>query len=369
MATTEDQEQKKGSTETLVLQVLAFAATGIGILGFVTFFGGALLWVRADQAGIPANEAVAVIPKGVLVTTGASFLVPALLLALGAAAAIYAIHFFPTVPTRIKQRKASREALELREKADKETIKAEGKRQLADLATELKDDAVSQLESDAEQASKAAVIGKEKAQQAQLKLDLALRVSPLVERRAEYVAVGLVIALAPVLIYGVGDVGRLAALGLLIGAAAAAAVSLIVYRVTEKFVLLGLVAFVTVGIYAGAATYARTVHTPKVEPAAVLRGDRPPVTGFFIADTASNVYLGTFSQGQGKTRLVVIPQAQVTDLAVGPLLGTQVARQRAVELALDECQQTIAKSRSNGGPQFRKACSRQQLAALKARLD
>jgi hypothetical protein len=31
----------------VILQVLGAVATGIGILGFVTFFGGALLWVRA----------------------------------------------------------------------------------------------------------------------------------------------------------------------------------------------------------------------------------------------------------------------------------------------------------------------------------
>jgi hypothetical protein len=69
--------------------VLAAVGGGIGVLGFVAFFGAAILWIRLDAAGLPANEAVAVIPKSVLLTTGAGFLVPALLVALGFTALLY----------------------------------------------------------------------------------------------------------------------------------------------------------------------------------------------------------------------------------------------------------------------------------------
>ena len=74
--------------ESPLMQVLGFIAAGIGVLGFVTFFGAAILWIRFDQAALPANDAVAVVPREVLLTTGASFLVPALLLALGAVLAV-----------------------------------------------------------------------------------------------------------------------------------------------------------------------------------------------------------------------------------------------------------------------------------------
>lgn len=75
-------------SDTPLMQVLGFVAAGIGVLGFVTFFGAAILWIRYDQAALPANEAVALVPREVLLTTGASFLVPAVLLALGAVLAI-----------------------------------------------------------------------------------------------------------------------------------------------------------------------------------------------------------------------------------------------------------------------------------------
>jgi hypothetical protein len=77
--------------EDLSLFGMALAAVGgsIGVISFVAFFGAAILWVRMDEAGIPGNEAVAVMPKSVLVTTGASFLVPSLLVALGFTVLLY----------------------------------------------------------------------------------------------------------------------------------------------------------------------------------------------------------------------------------------------------------------------------------------
>src|SRR3954447_25864334 len=78
----------------VVLQILAAFGTGVGVLGFVVFFGGAILWVRFHQCGLPSSEAVAVIPKPVLLTTGAGFLVPTLLLSLGAVLLLIVINLF-----------------------------------------------------------------------------------------------------------------------------------------------------------------------------------------------------------------------------------------------------------------------------------
>jgi hypothetical protein len=50
------------------------------VLGFVIFAGGVVLWRRFSEMGLPADHAVALIPKSELVATGAEFLVPAVLL-------------------------------------------------------------------------------------------------------------------------------------------------------------------------------------------------------------------------------------------------------------------------------------------------
>ena len=102
----------------LVLKVLGTVGTGIGILGFVTFFGGAILWIRAQEADLPANEAVAVVPKAVLLTTGAAFLVPAGLLVLLVVLLIAAVHLGFYAPARFKARKLKLRARRLRYEAD-----------------------------------------------------------------------------------------------------------------------------------------------------------------------------------------------------------------------------------------------------------
>src|SRR3954447_21925096 len=81
-----------GPTSTdLVLKVLGAVGAGIGVLGFVTFFGGAIVWLRAEKARLPATEAVAVIPRNVLVISGATFLLPAVLIAIGVVAVVFLI--------------------------------------------------------------------------------------------------------------------------------------------------------------------------------------------------------------------------------------------------------------------------------------
>lgn len=83
----------KSEENSLGLPGMVLAAIGgsIGVLSFVAFFGGAILWVRMDEAGLPGSEAVALIPRSVLLATGANFLVPSLLIALGFTAVLYLI--------------------------------------------------------------------------------------------------------------------------------------------------------------------------------------------------------------------------------------------------------------------------------------
>jgi ABC-type multidrug transport system fused ATPase/permease subunit len=382
----------------LVLKVLGAVGTGIGILGFVTFFGGAILWVRANEAELPASEAVAVVPKGVLVTTGASFLVPAVLLALLALVLIAAIHLAFSIPGRFSTRKKSRKARELRNEADKAIRGAEPEEQIA-ASTREEANKLSALLADARQIPAATVQlpqmqeqaesehreaqrreeaarearshaedlnAKAQNEEAELKSDRTNSATLDDIRLAfECVVAFAVLALLPLFTYGnLTDVGLVHALILIGVAFSAAIVSLAVYLASEKFLWFGVVAFIAVGVYTGCATYFRTIRNPKVEPAAALRGTRPPLTGLFIADTPNNLYLGTFRRSNEQPRLLVIPRTQVTDLAVGPLLDPHSARTRAIELAKYECQQQIEQASGGKGASVASVCTKRQKAAL-----
>ncbi|HWF75299.1 MAG TPA: hypothetical protein VG186_18275 [Solirubrobacteraceae bacterium] len=59
------------------MPVAAATAASVGVLGLVTLAGGVVLWSRFVEMGLPADQAVAVVPAPVLVATGAEFLLPA----------------------------------------------------------------------------------------------------------------------------------------------------------------------------------------------------------------------------------------------------------------------------------------------------
>lgn len=60
----------------LTLKALGAGATGIGMLGVIAGVGGAIMFERFSQAGLPAEQAVAVQPRTVLLAVGAEALVP-----------------------------------------------------------------------------------------------------------------------------------------------------------------------------------------------------------------------------------------------------------------------------------------------------
>ena len=62
----------------VALEVIGAAA---GVTLFVTFIGGAILWARFHGLGLPADEAVAIVPRSVLISVGAGALAPAIILA------------------------------------------------------------------------------------------------------------------------------------------------------------------------------------------------------------------------------------------------------------------------------------------------
>ncbi len=68
--------------------VLEFAGAAAGLAVFIAFVGGVLLWARFNALGLPADEAVAVLPRQILVTVGAGAIAPAILFGAFAAFAI-----------------------------------------------------------------------------------------------------------------------------------------------------------------------------------------------------------------------------------------------------------------------------------------
>ena len=72
----------------IVLELLGATA---GIAAFVTLVGGALLWLRFDGLGLPADRAVSVLPRQMLIMAGAHALVVPAVAGLGAVIALYAL--------------------------------------------------------------------------------------------------------------------------------------------------------------------------------------------------------------------------------------------------------------------------------------
>jgi hypothetical protein len=68
----------------LVPNILTALVGAVGVVGFVSVVGGAITWNRFNSVELPADQAVAALPKSELVTIGVSALVVFLLLGAGA---------------------------------------------------------------------------------------------------------------------------------------------------------------------------------------------------------------------------------------------------------------------------------------------
>jgi hypothetical protein len=347
--------------------VAAAVGGGIGVLGFVAFFGAAIVWARMDAAGLPGNEAVAVVPRSVLLSTGANFLVPSLLIALGFAALLFVLN------AALSGRAKGVRDLEadLQEKSDLVEVKRKAARDAARQADVEQDQAVKmskKVEALATDAPGAAAIASlrtaaqerldkaaTRSKQATTELDEADRAQnalqiELVEARAKgrlnarkwervvrpWAVAGIMVAGAVIAIHElsveVAD-GRVAVLGLLVTALIVFCLAVLQYT---NFAWFTLAAFVAVGLFSGFTTYYRTIDSPRVEPAAVLRTGGPPVYGFFVAQTSDRVYLGA-RIGGGVLRMEAIPREEVTDMAVASLEPIREANGRGLRLARQIC--------------------------------
>jgi hypothetical protein len=348
---------------------LAAVGSGIGALGIVAFFGAAILWVRMDEVGIPANEAIAVVPKSVLVTTGASFLVPSVLLAVVLLGVLYLVdRLVPRLvellflrdrkkdlenakmEARRRQTKIKR-TLEKAEKAAEHSIRLKATAQKAVAAganpnavrkssTEASD-AVTEAQLDAGQAQPAAKQTEDAVEEAEEEVELERdrRKLPIesTEKGLRFLSIVLVLvaaAIPGVLLSAVGledEQIELIAVAVLF----LSPICLVVLASTN-FAWFALAIVVAVCLLNGFVTYLRTTKDPKVEPTAVLRSNGPPVFGFFVAQTSDRIYLAT-RLPTGPLRLDAIPREEVTDMAVGKDLRPGLAEIRARRLARQMC--------------------------------
>ena len=109
------------------------------------------------------------------------------------------------------------------------------------------------------------------------------------------------------------------------------------YVVTEKFRWFGVVAFVAISMFIGAATVCP--HAGAVEGRAGCRAARRPGAGHRMVrreDNGGSVRRAVPRRESARSA-AVIPRAQVKDLAIGPLLRPDVARARALALASELC--------------------------------
>jgi hypothetical protein len=356
----------------VLLPVLSFIGTGIGLLGFVIFFGGFILWTRFEAAGLPADDAVAHVPRNDLVVTGASFLVPALLAAV-VAVAVAVVLRDATLGNLRRQRKERAEHAHAQAVADLQETRVradEGARRRQSLlgqmnahqqmARELEDPAEAQKAFDAYLAAKAEhqraepsaeslVRDVDAAEHREQEALAACRKADSFSRRdrlLQIAAGGMPMVAAYALIGALGwaGLGWWPLVGLVLFALLTISVAIAVISMTQRFAWFALCVFVGVGLVIAASTYVRTDSTTKLSPVAVI-ADGMPVTGFFVAEADDAVYVAQGARKDGRglvfdhaaATLLRLEKDHVSALAIGPVMREANAYRRALQLGITLC--------------------------------
>jgi hypothetical protein len=116
--------------------------------------------------------------------------------------------------------------------------------------------------------------------------------------------------------------------------------------ITKYFLWYGVAVFASVAIFGGALGILRAVFNPVVEPAALLRKSGDAITaveGVWVAETDDRVYLGSLAtKGCGKTdlrgaggRVFWVDKNDVIGVAIGPRQRVNDAASRAPAMAAD----------------------------------
>lgn len=375
------QPDQQSTFMTVLLPVLTVIGTGIGAIGFVIFFGGFIVWGRFKAVGLPANEAVAQVPRNDLVVTGASFLVPALLGALLAATvAVAAWDMFVgskrrdrKVAARADLMRASSELKQLQSKRDRSKEKIEALEARIDWhrEEEKRADVGSGERDEARAAGDALEVEQSKhlARRAELEEE---EIPAAEKKRAELIeaqskagestsheqflqiGIGAIpMLVAEVIVIAIGWGGLSSSYRwLLVGVVITTiTIAVVVLSMTDHFAWFSFCVVLGVGVTIAASTYARTQRHPKVSPVAALAGSTP-VAGFFVAETGDAIYLGVPKRprllpgedeldfNHGAATLVRVPKSLVSGLTVGPIMDEEDAYRRSIVLALALCRNT-----------------------------
>jgi hypothetical protein len=341
----------------VLLPVLTVIGTGIGAIGFVIFFGGFIVWSRFDAAGLPANEAVAHVPRADLVATGASFLVPAILAALATAALAVAGRDFAIgskdrdrsrrikkerlLATQVisgleeEQAQLERTVVELQKKEEKgEEGAALARKRCQEDLDRLRDEEIRDAKEDQRTAAAEQTPAGERSSRRR-NTEYALGLGPML--LAEGIIVGITLAKVSFIWSGL----------LLLGVTAVTIViAVAVASMTERFAWYTLCVFLGVGVTIAFATHVRTQSNPKISPLVALHG-RLPVTGFFLAETPDAVYIGRPKPDWTSTDdlafeddgaiMLRLPKEALSALAIGPLMDERQAYRRSTLLAVALC--------------------------------
>jgi hypothetical protein len=335
----------RSAVETL-MPVLGAIAGGLGVLGFVTFFGGAVVWARAQEAGLPALDVVAAVPNSLLLATGVHFLVPALLVALCVPATLLTVHGVTHAIWRWRFRDEHERARSARRDAHAAALEAQQARLLYTVT--VKQASADVADPVAQRAAQHRDTWMDKEDEADARVRAALAAEETLERtwaktRRDWaigrrVTEGVALFLVPFLIasaLGVDAQRRVLPdeeLPRIVCAVGLVGVTMFVYIGTERILWAATAAFVGTALFIGIRTFDQVRDDLKVEPAAALRDGDAPVTGMFVADTGDQLYIGTFRNERDRAQLVVIPKSDVTEYALGPPRDPDVAQQRALEL-------------------------------------
>jgi hypothetical protein len=282
----------------LILELLGATA---GIAAFVAFVGGALMWLRFDALGLPADRAVSLLPRELLLTVGVHALIVPAMVGLGAVIALYALEDWTA---RVLAGLAFVAAFVA-------TLV------VADLLFDLS------IGLDLLAAALAAVVVGGVAAVTAHELCEPIRRK---EKRPMYltlgvVGVGGVVLLA--LVLGLPVVPHMAIVGLTTAAGAGAILATAAKAEGRRPV--SWVVFVSFLLVGAAVALARTADEPKLEPVALLLEEpREEITGFYVGEADGRVYVAQLRHVSGLAEVSAEPVEAIV----------RVSRDRVTRMAL-----------------------------------
>lgn len=401
----ETQDDHAAAYRARLLAVVGAIASSIGVVGFVAVVGGMVVWLRFDALHLPADTAVAAIPRTNLIVIGLSTLIPFIVLGLVTAFLAYifaADNLVPSRPwndlgtlwsgtgdladlgpvmppfdtaglatdTQAVDRQRARLAEVAQEAGDavataraaakvgQPKVVTEQTTRIQDLSDtlaqnfrwleELHDSAPAELvglKPHLEQVKRTLAAAKDRAEQALTEANNRRKLA-LVTRYGSALAL---LAVEMGIVFVVGGPSTVQVIILIAIGIVLAYCTLRLGSRTQGFAVFGSAIFISILLFGTATTLFRTFHTPKVQPVALLRAGRDQgLTGYFVAQTSDRVYLvRILGERKGKNfqtsfpRLVVIPRSNVVSMEVGPLQLQETAYGTSYRALEELCAQKL----------------------------